>query len=233
MLVSREFAEKNGLAVGGAFSVRRATVHAQMAGIDVEDTRTQVSVTGIFELTAKSQTDLASWSMDNAIFGTISTLDHAREGSMAVGAAALYLVLSGRVRNRLHESGVPLSLGLTRRSVVGQYLCEVLLVATVAFALAVPTSSLDARTMGGIGAGPLVAPRMALGQTLANPTAQSTTAARRAARRPARPPWARRPRARARHPAPAQAGPPPPQVPPLAQGQATARGSRDGGAPRP
>lgn len=80
MLVSREFAEKNGLAVGGAFSVRRATVHAQMAGIDVEDTRTQVSVTGIFELTAKSQTDLASWSMDNAIFGTISTLDHARRG---------------------------------------------------------------------------------------------------------------------------------------------------------
>lgn len=70
-------------------------------------------------------------------------------GSMAVGAAALYLVLSGRVRNRLHESGVPLSLGLTRRSVVGQYLCEVLLVAAVAFALAVPTSSLDARTMGG------------------------------------------------------------------------------------
>lgn len=70
-------------------------------------------------------------------------------GSVAVGAAALYLVLSGRVRNRLHESGVPLSLGLTRRSVVGQHLCEVLLVAAVAFALAVPTSSLDARTMGG------------------------------------------------------------------------------------
>lgn len=233
MLVSREFAEKNGLAVGGAFSVRRATVHAQMAGIDVEDTRTQVSVTGIFELTAKSQADLASWSMDNAIFGTISTLDHARRGLRGRGAAALYLVLSGRVRNRPHESGVPLSLGLTRRSVVGQYLCEVLLVAAVAFALAVPTGSLDARTMGSIGAGPLVAPRMALGQTLANPTAQSTTAARRAARHPARPPWVRRPRARARHPAPAQAGPPPPQVPPLAQGQATARGSRDGGAPRP
>lgn len=153
-------------------------------------------------------------------------------GSVAVGAAALYLVLSGRVRNRLHESGVPLSLGLTRRSVVGQYLCEVLLVAAVAFALAVPTSSLGAHTMGGIGAGPLVAPRMALGQTLANPTAQSTTAARRAARHPARP-RVRRSRARARHPAPAQAGPPPPQVPPLAQGQATARGSRDGGAPRP
>ena len=150
MLVSREFAEKNGLAVGGAFSVRRATVHAQMAGIDVEDTRTQVSVTGIFELTAKSQADLASWSMDNAIFGTISTLDHARRGLRGRGAAALYLVLSGRVRNRPHESGVPLSLGLTRRSVVGQYLCEVLLVAAVAFALAVPTGSLDARTMGSI-----------------------------------------------------------------------------------
>ena len=44
-------------------------------GIDVEDTRTQVKVAGIFEPTAKSQADLASWSMDNAIFGTISTLD--------------------------------------------------------------------------------------------------------------------------------------------------------------
>lgn len=213
--MSREFAEKNGLAVGGAFSVRRATVHAQMAGIDVEDTRTRVRVAGVFEPTAKSQADLASWSMDNAIFGTISALDHAREGtaeqgydrvtfqvddpaelgritgevegldalagkgylvsadtsdvdavsaplenmdrlvtalaaaSVAVGAVVLYLVLSGRVRDRLHESGVLLSLGLTRASVVGQYLCEVLLVAAVAFALAVPASSLAARTMGG------------------------------------------------------------------------------------
>ena len=215
VLVSREFAEKNGLAVGDEFSVRRATVHAQMAGIDVEDTRTRVRVAGVFEPTAKSQADLSSWSMDNAIFGTISTLDHAREGtaeqgydrvtfqvddpaelgritgevegldalagkgylvsadtsdvdavsaplenmdrlvtalaaaSVAVGAVVLYLVLSGRVRDRLHESGVLLSLGLTRASVVGQYLCEVLLVAAVAFALAVPASGLAARTMGG------------------------------------------------------------------------------------
>ncbi len=214
VLVSRAFAEKNGLSVGDEFSVRRAAIHAQMAGIDVEDTRTQVRVAGIFEPTAKSQADLASWSMDNAIFGTISTLDHAREGTaeqgydrvtfqvddpaelnrivgevegldalagkgyrvsadtsdvdavnaplenmdrlvtalaagaVVVGAVVLYLVLSGRVRDRLHESGVLLSLGFLRASVVGQYLCEVLVVAALAFALAVPASGLAARTMG-------------------------------------------------------------------------------------
>lgn len=214
VLVSRAFAEKNGLAVGDAFSVRRATVHAQMAGIDVEDTRTQVRVAGIFEPTAKSQADLASWSMDNAIFGTIGTLDHARTGTaeqgydrltfqvddpaeldriveevavldavrgkgyrvfadtsdvdavsaplenmdrlvtvlaaaaVAVGAIVLYLVLSGRVRDRLHESGVLLSLGLSRASVVGQYLTEVLVVAVLAFALAVPVSGFAASAVG-------------------------------------------------------------------------------------
>lgn len=214
VLVSRDFAEKNDLAVGDAFSVRRATVHAQMAGIDVEDTRTQVHVDGIFESTAKSQADLASWSMDNAIFGTISTLDHARKGTAAagydrmtfqvddpaelgsitkvvknldildgkgyrvfadtsdvdavaaplenmnrlvtvlalaaviVGAVVLYLVLSGRVRDRQHESGVLLSLGLTRASVVGQYLCEVVVVALLAFTCAVPVSSFASRVMG-------------------------------------------------------------------------------------
>lgn len=214
VLVSRAFAEKNGLALGDAFSVRRATVHAQMAGIDVEDTRTQVRVAGIFEPTAKSQADLASWSMDNAIFGTIGTLDHARTGTaeqgydrltfqvddpaeldrivaevaaldavegkgyrvfadtsdvdavsaplenmdrlvtilavaaVVVGAVVLYLVLSGRVRDRLHESGVLLSLGFSRASVVGQYLTEVLAVAVLAFALAVPVSGLAARAVG-------------------------------------------------------------------------------------
>lgn len=214
VLVSRAFAEENGLAVGDVFSVRRATVHAQMAGIDVEDTRTQVRVAGIFEPTAKSQADLASWSMDNAIFGTIGTLDHARTGTaeqgydrltfrvddpaeldrivaevaaldavqgkgyrvfadtsdvdavsvplenmdrlvtvlaaaaVAVGAIVLYLVLSGRVRDRLHESGVLLSLGLSRASVVGQYLTEVLVVAVLAFALAVPVSGFAASAVG-------------------------------------------------------------------------------------
>lgn len=216
VLVSKGFAEKNGLSIGDTFSVRRATVHARMAGIDVGDTRTQVRVAGIFEPTAKSQADLASWSIDNAIFGTISTLDHARRGtaeqgydrmtfqvddpaeleriteevksldalagkgylvsadtsdvdavsaplenmdrlvtvlaaaSVVVGAVVLYLVLSGRVRDRLHESGVLLSLGLTRASVVGQYLFEVLLVASLAFAFAAPVSGFISRTVGDV-----------------------------------------------------------------------------------
>ena len=68
--------------------------------------------------------------------------------AVAVGAVVLYLVLSGRVRDRLHESGVLLSLGLGRASVVGQYLCEVLVVAAVAFSLAVPVSTLAVRTVG-------------------------------------------------------------------------------------
>ena len=214
VLVSRQFAELNGIGVGDSFSLRRATVHAQMMGVDVEDTRTPVRVAGIFEPTSKSTAQLSSWMMDNAIFGTMQTLDHARPGtadegyerlsfqvddpgeldrivgevealdavaghgyvvsadtsdvdavtaplenmdrlvtvlvvaSVAVGGVVLFLVLSGRVCDRMHESGVLLSLGLSRGSVVGQYLVEVLVVAAVAFALAAPVSAVAAQGVG-------------------------------------------------------------------------------------
>ena len=231
--MSREFAEKNGLAVGGTFSVRRATVHAQMAGIDVEDTRTQVSVTGIFELTAKSRADLASWSMDNAIFGTISTLDHARRGLRGCGGrSSPPRALRTRAQPPTRERRAALA---RPHAEVGGWAVPLRGAARRRRRIRARSADELARRPhdGGIGAGPLVAPRMALGQTLANPTAQSTTAARRAARHPARPPWARRSRAGARRPAPARAGPPPPQAPPPEPAPATAHGSHGAGAPPP
>ncbi len=67
---------------------------------------------------------------------------------MVVGAAVLYLVLAGRVRERLHESGVLLSLGVGKLKIWGQYLVEAVLIAIVAFSLAMALSGGIAKTVG-------------------------------------------------------------------------------------
>jgi len=67
---------------------------------------------------------------------------------LAIGGAILYLVLASRMKERVHESGVLLSLGLTKRSIVAQYITEVMLIAVVAFACSIMTSSLLAQTVG-------------------------------------------------------------------------------------
>lgn len=67
---------------------------------------------------------------------------------IAVGAVILYLVLASRVKERTHESGILLSLGFSKRSITLQYLTEVLLLAALAFSLAVFASGAVARAVG-------------------------------------------------------------------------------------
>lgn len=67
---------------------------------------------------------------------------------LCVGAAVLYLVLSGRIRERSHETGVFLALGVSRWKIFLQYLCEMLLIAFVAFGVSVLVSGFAARTVG-------------------------------------------------------------------------------------
>lgn len=67
---------------------------------------------------------------------------------IVVGAAVLYLVLAGRVRERANESGILLSLGMSRKNIVCQYLAEAVFIAVFAFAFSVFTSGIVARTAG-------------------------------------------------------------------------------------
>lgn len=67
---------------------------------------------------------------------------------LAIGAVILYLVLSGRIKERSHESGVLLSIGLSRWNIAAQYLTEILLIAALAFPLSVFISGLIAQNVG-------------------------------------------------------------------------------------
>lgn len=67
---------------------------------------------------------------------------------LLVGAVILYLVLGSRMKERVHESGIFLSLGFSKRSIAGQYLAEVFIIALLAFPLSVAASSVIAETVG-------------------------------------------------------------------------------------
>ncbi len=67
---------------------------------------------------------------------------------LVVGAVILYLVLSARIKERVQESGVLLSLGLSKWNISAQYLTEVLLIAVLAFTLSIFTSGFVAQTVG-------------------------------------------------------------------------------------
>ena len=68
--------------------------------------------------------------------------------ALAAGMVILCLVLASRVKERMHESGVLLSLGFSRWAILAQYLIEAVLVAVVAFALSVPIGSLIGQFVG-------------------------------------------------------------------------------------
>ena len=67
---------------------------------------------------------------------------------LVVGAVILCLVLSIRVKERVHESGVQLALGLSKGNIVAQYLAEVLIIAVFAFSLSAFSSGFVAKTVG-------------------------------------------------------------------------------------
>lgn len=67
---------------------------------------------------------------------------------LLVGAAILCLVLSIRMKERAHESGVQLALGISKKNIVAQYLTEVLIIAVLAFSLSTFASGFVANTVG-------------------------------------------------------------------------------------
>lgn len=85
VLIGSQLAERNGLRIGDTIVLRRATVHAQMSGTSVEQTRTPVRIVGLFDQTAKSSALTSNWSMTNAMFTTMDVVDHSREGTAEEG----------------------------------------------------------------------------------------------------------------------------------------------------
>lgn len=67
---------------------------------------------------------------------------------VVVSAIILSLILMMWTRSRIYETGVFLSVGITKISILGQYLVEVLLVAVLAFGLSFFTSNLIANKVG-------------------------------------------------------------------------------------
>ena len=69
---------------------------------------------------------------------------------LIVSVAILSLMLTMWARTRIHETGILLSVGIKKLSILGQYITEVLLIAIVAFSLSCFPSYLIANQVGEI-----------------------------------------------------------------------------------
>lgn len=65
-----------------------------------------------------------------------------------VSALILSLILTMWTKNRIHETGIYLSVGIKKTMIIGQYLAEVLMIAVLAFGLSYFTSSAIAEQVG-------------------------------------------------------------------------------------
>lgn len=65
-----------------------------------------------------------------------------------VSAVVLSLILTMWAKSRIHETGVLLSIGFGKASIIGQYLAEVLFIAAIAFGLSFFSGSLIAGRIG-------------------------------------------------------------------------------------
>ena len=70
--------------------------------------------------------------------------------ALIVSIAILSLILTMWARTRIHETGVLLSVGISKLSILGQYIAEVLLIAIFAFSLSYFSASAIAGQMGNI-----------------------------------------------------------------------------------
>ncbi len=68
--------------------------------------------------------------------------------TVVVSALILSLILTMWSKNRIHETGIYLSVGIRKEAIIGQYLAEVLLIAVLAFGLSYFTSSVIAQQVG-------------------------------------------------------------------------------------
>ena len=69
---------------------------------------------------------------------------------LIVSIAILSLILTMWARTRIHETGVLLSVGIGKLSILGQYIAEVLLIAILAFSLSYFSASAIAGQMGNV-----------------------------------------------------------------------------------
>ena len=67
---------------------------------------------------------------------------------LIVSITILSLILTMWARSRIHETGVLLSVGICKLSILGQYIAEVLIIATLAFSLSYFSASAIAGQMG-------------------------------------------------------------------------------------
>ena len=70
--------------------------------------------------------------------------------ALIVSIAILSLILTMWARTRIHETGVLLSVGISKMSILGQYIAEVLLIAVLAFSLSYFSANAIAGQMGNI-----------------------------------------------------------------------------------
>ena len=70
--------------------------------------------------------------------------------ALIVSIAILSLILTMWARTRIHETGVLLSVGISKLSILGQYIAEVLLIAILAFSLSYFSASAIAGQMGNV-----------------------------------------------------------------------------------
>ena len=70
--------------------------------------------------------------------------------ALIVSIAILSLILTMWARTRIHETGVLLSVGISKLSILGQYIAEVLLIAIFAFSLSYFSASAIAGQMGNV-----------------------------------------------------------------------------------
>ena len=70
--------------------------------------------------------------------------------ALIVSITILSLILTMWARTRIHETGVLLSVGISKMSILGQYIAEVLLIAVLAFSLSYFSANAIAGQMGNI-----------------------------------------------------------------------------------
>ena len=69
---------------------------------------------------------------------------------LIVSVVILSLILTMWARSRIHETGVLLSVGISKLSILGQYIFEVVMIAVLAFSLSYFSSSAIAGQMGSV-----------------------------------------------------------------------------------
>lgn len=85
----------------------------------------------------------------NKSFDTLEKLvDKVLIGAVIVGVIILSLVLTFWIHGRMHEIGILLSIGMSKRKIIAQYVIELLLLSSIAFAAAYMPSKMIAQNVG-------------------------------------------------------------------------------------